>query len=154
MNHHRFTRSAALGLALVALAAPIPGAASAAPIPDAQTRLDMRSPDTRDAVQAAQAQQDMRSPDSRDAVQAAQAQQDMRSPDSRDASTGSGTYTSPQVVIVKPQPQPAAANGIDWADAGIGAGSLLGLSLLGLGGALFIVHRKRTARAAPPVAGM
>ncbi len=138
MNHHRFTRSAALGLALVALAAPIPGAASAAPIPDAQTRLDMRSPDTRDAVQAAQAPQDM------------------RSPDSRDASTGRGTYNSPQVVIVKarPQPQPAAANGIDWADAGIGAGSLLGLSLLGLGGALFIVHRKRTARAAPPVAGL
>jgi hypothetical protein len=85
---------------------------------------------------------------------------DLRSPDTRDAAQGRGTYNSPHVVIVKvPQPSPAAAlepsstGGIDWADAGIGAGSLLGLSLIGLGGALVIAHRRRAAHGASPVAG-
>ncbi len=87
--------------------------------------------------------------------------QDMRSPDTRDVAAGRGTYNSPDVVIVKvPQASPAAApgpssaGGIDWADAGIGAGSLLGLSLIGLGGALVIVHRRRAAHGAYPVAGL
>jgi hypothetical protein len=126
MTRHRLTRSAALGLALAALAAP---AASAQ-------------------------QQDLRSPDTRDAAQAAQAAQDLRSPDTRDAAEGRSTHNSPQVVIVRAQPQPAPADGLDWADAGIGAGTLAGLGLIGLGGALFIVHRRRTAHDAPPVAGL
>jgi hypothetical protein len=48
------------------------------------------------------------------------------------------------VMIVKvPQPvQPEG--GIDWADVGIGAGGLLGLMLLGLGGSLAVVHRRQT----------
>lgn len=81
------------------------------------------------------------------AGQATQARQDLRSPDARDAAEGRGTFNSPQVVVVKAQPQtrPALTNGIDWADAGIGAGSLLGMSLLALGGTLFITHRRRAA---------
>jgi hypothetical protein len=69
--------------------------------------------------------------------------QDFRSPDTRDYADGRGTYNSPDVVVVKvPEPELAPAGGIDWADAGIGAGSLLGLSLLGIGGTLLLVHRK------------
>jgi hypothetical protein len=93
-------------------------------------------------------------------AQTAQPRQNLQSPDARDAAEGRGAYDSPHVVIVKlPQPSPAAApepssaGGIDWADAGIGAGSLLGLSLIGLGGALVIVHRRRVAHGASPVAG-
>jgi hypothetical protein len=72
---------------------------------------------------------------------------DLRSPDARDAAQGRGTFDSPQVVVVKAQPRtrPAVTNGIDWADAGIGAGSLLATSLLALGGTLLITHRRRAA---------
>jgi len=121
VNRHRLTRSTALGLTLAALAAPAAGA------------------------------QDMRSPDARDAARSAQARQDYRSPDTRDAAEGRGTFNSPQVVVVKAQPQPAPPDGIDWLDAGIGAGSLLGLTLIGLGGALFVTHRRRAAHDAPSV---
>ena len=48
----------------------------------------------------------------------------------------------------KPESAPVSAGGIDWADAGLGAGSLLGITLIGLGGALFIVHRRGTRRLA------
>jgi hypothetical protein len=129
MIHHRLARSAALGLALAALAGPAGGA---------------------------QQPQDLRSPDTQDAAKAAQAPQDLRSPYTGDAAGGRGAFDSPQVVIVKErsQPQPAPADGLDWADAGIGAGTLLGLGLIGLGGALFIGHRRRAAHDAPPVAGL
>jgi hypothetical protein len=77
----------------------------------------------------------------------AQARQHLQSPDARDAADGRGTFNSPQVVVVKAQPQtrPALTDGIDWADAGIGAGGLLGMSLLALGGTLLITHRRRAA---------
>lgn len=70
--------------------------------------------------------------------------QDMRLPDTRDYAQGRGTFNSPDVLVVKvrEQPAPAAADGIDWGDAGIGAGTLLGLSLVGAGGALFVVQRR------------
>ena len=106
--------------------------------------------------------QDKRSPDTRDAAaQTAQPRQDLRSADARDAAEGRGTYNSPDVMIVKVSqpspakaPDPSSAGGIDWADAGIGAGSLLGLSLIGCGGAFVLVHRRRAAHGAPPVAGL
>ena len=53
------------------------------------------------------------------------------------------------MVVKVPEPVPAAG-GIDWADAGIGAGALLGLMLLGLGGSLAVVHR-RQAPATPGI---
>lgn len=70
--------------------------------------------------------------------------QDLRSPDARDAAEGRGTYEAPNVVIVKVPEPVQAEGGIDWADAGIGAGGLLGLMLLGLGGSLAVVHRRQT----------
>jgi hypothetical protein len=36
------------------------------------------------------------------------------------------------------------ASGIDWGDAGLGAGGLLGVTLIGLGGTLLVLHRRHT----------
>ena len=85
----------------------------------------------------------MRTPDAIDAAAAGERTQDLRTADARDAAEGRGTYTAPNVVIVKvPKPVPAD-DGIDWVDAGFGAGGLLGLMLLGLGGSLTVVHRRQ-----------
>jgi hypothetical protein len=134
MHSHTITLALAAGIAAAA-----PTGALARPAPEAATST-----------------QDLSPPDVRDAALAAQAGQDLRPPDVRDAARGRGTYNSPRVVVVKlphRAPEPASARGIDWADAGIGAGGLLGLSLIGAGGALAIVHRRR-ANHAPPVAGL
>jgi hypothetical protein len=76
--------------------------------------------------------------------------QDLRSPDTRDAAEGRGTYTAPNVMIVKVPEPVQAQGGIDWADAGIGAGGLLAMVLLGVGGSLAVVHR-RQAHATPGI---
>ena len=114
----RLSRSAALGLVIAALAAP-----------------------------EAWAQQDLRSPDTRDAARAAVADQDLRSPDARDAAEGRGTFNAPPVTVVKvPADDPApAADGLDWTDAGIGAVTMLGLTLIGVGGAVAVVRTSRTS---------
>jgi hypothetical protein len=122
MNRHRLARSAALGLALAALAA---STASA-------NTVDLRSPDARDAARSADARQ-------------VQPRRDLRSPDTRDLAEGRGTFNSPEVTVVKvAEPAPPRA-GIDWGDAGIGAGSMLGLILLALGSTLAVVHRRQSA---------
>lgn len=74
MNQSRMARSAALALALCALAAPTAGA-----------QQDLRSPDARDAALAAEAQR-------------GQPSQDLRSPDARDAADGRGTFNAPEVT--------------------------------------------------------
>ena len=130
----RLTRSTAVGLALAALAAPT-------------ALADPHAADMHARAEAAQ-KQDLRSPDTRDAATRAETKQDLRSPDARDAGEGRGTYTAPNVMIVKVPVQ--ADSGIDWADAGIGAGGLLGLMLLGLGGSLAVGHR-RQAHATPRI---
>jgi hypothetical protein len=125
----RLTRTTAVGLALAALAAPM-------------ALADPHAADMHARAEAAQ-KHDLRSPDARDAATRAETKQDLRSPDTRDASEGRGTYTAPNVMIVKVPEPVQAEGGIDWADAGIGAGGLLGLMLLGLGGSLAVVHRRR-----------
>jgi len=74
MRQQRITSSAAVGLALAAFAAP-----------------------------AAIAQQDLRNPDSRDPAPAtaASVSQDLRSPDTVDAADGRGTFSAPEVTVVK-----------------------------------------------------
>jgi hypothetical protein len=130
------TRATAVGLALAALAAPA-------------ALADPHAADVHARAEAAQ-KQDLRSPYARDAARPVEPKQDLRSPDARDAGEGRGTYTAPDVMVVKvPEPVPADG-GIDWADAGIGAGGLLGLMLLGLGGSLAVVHR-RQAHATPGI---
>jgi hypothetical protein len=122
MNRHRLARSAALGLALAAVAA---SAASA-------NIVDLRSADAREASRAAYARQ-------------GQPRQDLRSADTRDHAAGRGTFSAPEVTVVKVTgPAPPSA-GIHWGDAGIGAGGMLGLILLALGISLAAVHHRRSA---------
>jgi hypothetical protein len=116
VSPHRLTRVATLALAVSAFAAPAAGAQA------------LRSPDARDAAEATVAPR-----------------QDLRSPDTRDAAEGRGTYNSPQVVVLKAAPQKPPADGIDWFDTGIGAGTTFGLTLVGIGGSLFLLHRRRIA---------
>jgi hypothetical protein len=119
MSHRRIIRSAAVGMALAVLAAP-----------SALAEQDLRSADTRDLAGAPQAR-------------AQQPQQDLRAPDTRDAAAGRGTFSAPEVTVVKiTQPSPAIG-GMDWGDAGIGAGSVLGLVLVAVGGTLVVVHRRQ-----------
>jgi hypothetical protein len=123
MNRARLTRFTAVGLALAALVAPTAGA-----------QQDLRGADARDAAQAAEARQDQRL-------------QDLRSGDARDAAEGRGTFNAPEVTVVKVTEAAPARGGLDWGDAGIGAGGLLGLMLLGLGGALAVVHHRQRGHA-------
>jgi hypothetical protein len=101
------------------------------------------------ALAAPTALADPHAADTHARAEAAQ-KQDLRSPDARDAGEGRGTHTAPNVMIVKVPEPVQAEGGIDWADAGIGAGGLLGLMLLGLGGSLAVVHRRR-AHATPGI---
>jgi hypothetical protein len=130
MFPHRMTRAAAVALAIAAAAAP---AAVAKPM---DAPADYKLPH---GFQTAD-------PSDVTPVQS----QDLRLPDTIDYAEGRGTYNAPEVVVVK-QPAPVvqpAADGMDWADIGLGAGSVMGLSLIALGGGLLIVRR----RGAHPVA--
>ena len=105
----------------------------------------------------AQSVQDMRSPDARDGATRVQSSPDLRSPDVRDAARGRGAASAPQIVVMKvSRPQVSGSGGFDWADAGIGAGAVFGLLLLGVGATLVVAHRgragaKRSGRAALPL---
>ena len=115
MFDHRLTRTAALAVAIAALSAP---AASA------DNWFTDEPPGSTAAL--------------------VEPSQDLRNPDTRDFAEGRGTYNSPEVVVVKsaaPVSQPTAG-GIDWEDVGMGAGGLLGIALIGVGGALAVVHRR------------
>jgi hypothetical protein len=76
--------------------------------------------------------------------------QDLRSADARDAAEGRGTFNAPEITVVKvPTDTPApAGDGIDWADAGIGAAGVLGLALIAVGGGIAVVKTSRTSRTA------
>jgi hypothetical protein len=129
MFPHRMTRAGAVALAIAAAAAPV---AIAKPM---DAPADYKLP------------QGFQTADPSDASPS----QDFRHPDTVDYADGRGTYNAPDVVVVK-QPAPVvqpAADGMDWADIGLGAGSVMGLSLIALGGGLLIVRR----RGAHPVAG-
>jgi hypothetical protein len=119
MQPHRLTRSAALGLTVLALAAPAAGARPA----------DYRSPDARDAALAAKTAQD-------------RPRQDLRTPDARDHAAGRGTFSAPEVTVVKVTEPAPAGTGLDWADAGLGAAAL-GLVLLVMAGIVTAVHHRR-----------
>ena len=148
MFMHRISRTVAVVLALGAVAAPAASAMPAdGPVVASEYTLphEFKPADTRAAVVARGLYEPI--PPS----QQAQPPQDMRNPDTVDFANGRGTYNSPEVVVVdvpKPKSAPVSTGGIDWADAGLGAGSLLGITLIGLGGALFIVHRRGTRRLA------
>ena len=128
----RITTNRALKSLAVALAA-IPLAASSAA--GGQTpAVDLRSPDAQDAARPAHT------------IRAV----DLRSPDARDAAlpVGLGPLTpvsSSQVV------EAADSEGFDWGDAGIGAGGVFTLMLIGLGGAVAVSHHQARGRTRPTV---
>jgi hypothetical protein len=100
------------------------------------------SPDTQDAAKAGRASSvpDMISPDAQDAAKGRRAGSgpDMISPDTKDAANGRGTG-GPTIEVVTV----SAPNRFDWIDAGIGAASGLGASLIGAGGLLLVLKRHR-----------
>jgi hypothetical protein len=119
MLNRRLTHSAALAFTFAAIAAP-----------------------------TAAAQQDMRNPDNRPSPADPGQTQDFRGPDTRDHAEGRGTHNAPDVMVIRvpgAEVEAAPAGGIDWGDAGIGAGAALGLTLIVAGGALLAVHRKQSA---------
>lgn len=141
MRQHRITRSAALALALAAFTTP----AAAAP-------LDLRDPGSYPAYPSppTSAAQDLRSADSRQPVSVVpSAPQDLRAPDTADAADGRGTFSAPEVTVVKvpvpPAPASSSGGGLDWADAGIGAGGILAVVLVALGATMAVLHRKHGA---------
>jgi hypothetical protein len=124
MSMHRITVLAALGLVFAALAAPA-----------ALAQQDLRNPDTRDAAEAPY--RDLRNPDTRDFAGSA-LQPQTKTPEASDGA-------SPEVTVVEvPAAKPAHESGLDWGDAGIGAGGMLGLMLLAAAGILAVTHRKGT----------
>jgi hypothetical protein len=140
MINHRLTRTAAIALAIAATTAPAAAARSAdGPAPAKHWTLphDFQTADARDATRGIY--EPLRPEDQPEPAQ------DLRSADTRDYAEGRGTYNAPAVVVVdapEPVAPPTTAGGLDWMDVGIGAGGLLGAALIGLGGALAIVHRR------------
>jgi len=141
MLRSRFTRTIGLGITIAAL-----GASTAAARP-----ADFRTPDAIAADHARTAQytpSDVRTPDSAYAGKPSSTKRvfDMRTPDARDHGEGRGTFNAPEVSVIKVVDPAPADSGFDWGDAGIGAGGLFGLILLGLGGTAAVAHRKATPR--------
>ena len=119
-----------------------PDARDAGQAAKAQIVQDLRSPDARDAKTepVTQVAQDLRSPDARDAAQAAKVEvaQDLRSPDARDA--GLPESPTPDTVV---EIREVPGNGFDWGDAGIGAAGLLALLSIAGGLTLMVTTRRR-----------
>ena len=120
MSSHRITRTAGIALSIAALAAP--------------------------SALADNPPQSLVSPDARDAAAGRDTSQRLVSPDAQDAAAGRGTFSAPVVTVVK---VPAVATdhgsggGIQWTDAGVGAGGMLGIILLAGGTAALVAHRPR-----------
>lgn len=87
-----------------------------------------------------QGYQDLRSPDARDAAQAAKVEvaQDLRSPDARDA--GLPEQAPPDTVVAIRE---VPSSGFDWGDAGIGAAGILALLSIAGGLTLMATSRRR-----------
>ena len=107
---------------------------AAVPAPAAPARVP-------DALPKAPIAQDLRSPDARSAPVAIQ---DLRSADTRDAADGRGTFSAPDVAIVKVTEPSPPSGGLDWGDAGIGAGGMLALTLLAVGATVTITRRRHS----------
>lgn len=129
-NTHRLHKQLAAAISVVALAVPATSAAT----------VDLRNPDSKAAAIEAQHEQqgyvDLRSPDSKDAAINSQPETgyvDLRSPDAKDVGRVAQTVPPPEIV---------QAPAFDWGDAGIGAGSVLGLLLIALSVMFAVAHRR------------
>jgi hypothetical protein len=120
MLRSHLVRTVGLGLTIAALSASTAGA-----LPS-----DLRTPDAIDAAQPKTAAPAV----------------DMRTPDAKDLGQGRGTFSAPDFTVVRVvDPQPTGT-GFDWGDAGIGAGGLLGLVLIALGGTAAVAHHRHRPR--------
>ena len=135
---NRLTRAGAVALAIAAAAAPTAVAKPVDASADYKLPHGFQTADTQDAVTQRGIYEPMRPEDQ------PQPPQDLRMPDTVDYAEGRGTYNAPEVVVVEaPKPAPApAADGMDWADIGLGAGTVMGLSLIAVGGTLLVVRRR------------
>jgi hypothetical protein len=71
-----------------------------------------------------------------------------RTADVTDAADGRGTFTAPEVTVIKvPQPARSPELGVDWADAAIGAGGATALLAITLAGEVTVRRRQVGARA-------
>jgi hypothetical protein len=139
MFTNRLTRAAAVALAVAATAAPTAMAKPMDAPADYKLPHDFQTADSRDAVVQRGLYEPMRPEDQ------PQPPQDLRMPDTVDYAEGRGTYNAPDVVVVKAPPPAApqpAGDGMDWADIGLGAGTVMGLSLIALGGGVLLVRRR------------
>jgi len=138
MSSHRITRTTGLALAMAALAAPSALASN--------TPQSLVSPDAQDAAGGRGSLQSLVSPDAQDAAGGRGSWQSLVSPDAQDAAAGRSTYSAPEVTVVK-VPAVATDNGSDggiqWTDAAVGAGGMLGIILLAGGTAALVTHRPR-----------
>jgi hypothetical protein len=140
MFRSRFARTIGLGITIAALGASTAGAQPS----------DLRTPDAIDAGQPQTTTQytpsDARSPDTVSAGQPKTTEPvvDMRTPDAKDHGEGRGTFSAPDVTVVKVVDPAPTSTGFDWGDAGIGAGGLLGLVLIALGTTAAVAHRRHT----------
>lgn len=123
----RIRSQAALALAITAVAAPAASATS------------LVTPDARDAARPVLI--DRVTPDARDAALPA-AKVNLVSPDARD----NGRREPAPIVVT--QPALAQAEGFDWAAAGIGAGGLALLLVVGTGAATTVRTRRAPAHTA------
>ena len=166
--HSRTIKRIAAALSALAVAAAVGVPTAQARVPDDRGSRGEPSAGVPDmhastAIAAAQARQkqDLRSPDARDTAYrigdfstpgVSVAKQDLRSPDAHDAASGRGTFSAPDVTVVKvpeQSPQASPSSGLDWSDAGIGAGGALTLILLATGGAFAVAHHRRGGQPAP-----
>ena len=115
MQRNRIKHTAALALALAALAAPTAQA---------------QSSDHESTVAAA-------------IGESLGSSQDLRMPDTRDLASGRGTSTAPDVMVVKVAGPAPEGGGIDWGDVGIGAGAVAGLALISIAGTALVAQRRR-----------
>jgi|SRR5690242_14959588 hypothetical protein len=104
------------------------------------------------APATAMAGQDLRSPDARDPLTARPATTDLRSPDARDVADGRSAASSPSVLVVRMPQHRAPSSGMDWGDAGIGAGGAVAVLALAAGGTLALQRRRHAPSARTPAA--
>jgi hypothetical protein len=130
-NSNRFAKQVAAATAVVALAVP----ATSVALP--REAVDHRSADAVDASnQAQEAKRNYEHLQGLNARRQEPGYVDHRSPDASD----SGFVRSPAPLVVEESP------GFSWGDAGIGAGTVLGLLLVAFSLMLSVTHRRnRTA---------
>ena len=126
-----------LALVITAVASPGASAARAEGLPTfAPFEADLRSPDAREGLPAvAPVYVDLRSPDARDSGDAPVVQ-------ARGTDVAAPDQLAPKTPVGVPASVPAADDGFDWTDAGLGAAGFAALAIA-LGGVAAALRMRR-----------